>query len=108
MFDHLLESSRWDDFNKMSNKWFGEENGVIEMKYAPYLGPCNRAPDKLRIFIFKTSIAWPNPMFDHFLESSHQDDSNKWSNVGFCQEIDVSEMKIRTLSGALLASLFCF
>jgi len=22
-------------------------------------------------------------MFDHFLESSHRDDSNKWSNIGF-------------------------
>ena len=26
-------------------------------------------------------------MFDHLLESSHQDDSNKWSNIGFGQEI---------------------
>ena len=26
-------------------------------------------------------------MFDHFLESSHRDDSNKWSNIGFGQEI---------------------
>ena len=26
-------------------------------------------------------------MFDHLLESSHRDDSNKWSNIGFCQEI---------------------
>ena len=22
-------------------------------------------------------------MFDHLLESSHRDDSNKWSNIGF-------------------------
>ena len=29
----------------------------------------------------------PNPMFDHLLESSHQDDSNKLSNVGFGEEI---------------------
>ena len=46
-----------------------------------------RAPDKVHIFISKTSISWPNPMFDHLLESSHRDDSNKWSNIGFCQEI---------------------
>ena len=26
-------------------------------------------------------------MFDHFLESSHRDDSNKWSNIGFGEEI---------------------
>ena len=25
----------------------------------------------------------PNPMFDHLLESSHGDDSNKRSNIGF-------------------------
>ena len=26
-------------------------------------------------------------MFDHLLESSHRDDSNKLSNIGFGQEI---------------------
>jgi len=26
-------------------------------------------------------------MFDHLLESSHRDDSNRWSNIGFGQEI---------------------
>ena len=26
-------------------------------------------------------------MFDHLLESSHRDDSKKWSNIGFGQEI---------------------
>ena len=26
-------------------------------------------------------------MFDHLLESSHQDDSNNWSNLGFDEEI---------------------
>ena len=45
-----------------------------------------RAPDKLRFFISKTSISWPDPMFDHLLASSHRDDSNKWSNIGFGQE----------------------
>ena len=40
-------------------------------------------------------------MFDHLLESSRWDDSNKWSNIGFGQELDVLEMKIRKLSGAL-------
>ena len=40
-------------------------------------------------------------MFDHLLESSQWDDSNKWSNVGFGQEMDIIEMKKRTLSVAL-------
>ena len=26
-------------------------------------------------------------MFDHSLESSHRDDSNEWSNIGFGEEI---------------------
>ena len=31
-------------------------------------------------------------MFDHLLESSHQDDSNKWSNIGFGEEIAQVEL----------------
>ena len=26
-------------------------------------------------------------MFNHLLESCHRDDSNKWSNIGFGEEI---------------------
>ena len=29
----------------------------------------------------------PNPMFDQLLESSHRDDSNKKSNIGFGEDI---------------------
>ena len=29
----------------------------------------------------------PNAMFDHLLESSHRDDSNKQSNIAFGEEI---------------------
>ena len=47
----------------------------------------NRAPDKVRIFISVMSISSPNPMFDHLLESSHRDDSNEWSSIGFGEEI---------------------
>ena len=36
-------------------------------------------------------ISSPNPTFDHLLESSHQDDSNKWSNIGFGEEITQAE-----------------
>ena len=46
----------------------------------------DRAPDKVCISISKMSISSPNPMFDHLLESSHRDDSNKWSNIGFCED----------------------
>ena len=34
----------------------------------------------------------PNSMFDHLLESSHRDDSNKWSNIGFGEEITQVEL----------------
>ena len=46
-----------------------------------------RAPDKVRIFISLKTISSPNPMIYHLLESSHRDDSNKWSNIGFGEEI---------------------
>jgi len=45
-------------------------------------------------------------MFGHLLESSRWDDSNKWSNIGFGEEMGIIEIKMRTLSGALdVASL---
>ena len=47
---------------------------------------CNRASDKVRISISMMPISSPNPMFDHLFESSHRDDSNKWQNIGFCEE----------------------
>ena len=37
-------------------------------------------------------ISSPNPMFDHLLESSHRDDSNKWSNIGLGEEITHVEL----------------
>ena len=36
-------------------------------------------------------ISSPNPIFDHLLESSHRDDSNKGSNIGFGKEIEQLE-----------------
>ena len=39
MFGHLLELSWWDNSNKWSNIRFGQETGIIEIKYAPYLEP---------------------------------------------------------------------
>ena len=46
-----------------------------------------RAPDKGRILISIMLFSSPNPMFDHLLESSHRDDSIKWSNIGIGEEI---------------------
>ena len=46
-----------------------------------------RAPDKMHIFISIIPISSPNPMFDHLLESSDRDDSNKLLNIGFDEEI---------------------
>ena len=47
----------------------------------------NRAPDKVRISVSIMPISSQNSMFNHLLESSHWDDSNKWSNIGFGEEI---------------------
>jgi len=34
------------------------------------------------------------PMFDHLLESFFQEDSNKWSNIGFGEEIGILKLKM--------------
>ena len=46
-----------------------------------------QAPDKKPIYIYIIPLSSPTPMLDHLLESSHRDDSNKWSNIGFGEEI---------------------
>ena len=33
-------------------------------------------------------------MFDHLLESSHRDDSNKWPDIGFGEEITQVECEV--------------
>ena len=55
-----------------------------------YFHITDRAPDKVRIFISLMLISSLNLMFDHLLES-HRDDSNKWSNIGFGEEITQAE-----------------
>ena len=47
----------------------------------------NRAPDEVHIFVARVPRSSPNPMFDPLLESSHRDDSNKRSNIGFGEEM---------------------
>ena len=32
-------------------------------------------------------ISSPNLLFNHLVESSHQDNSNKWSSIGFGEEM---------------------
>ena len=50
------------------------ENGT----FAPvFKGLIFKAPDKVHISTSKMPISLPSPMFDHLIESSHQDDSNK-------------------------------
>ena len=60
-------------------------------------------------------------MFDHLLESSHRDDSNKWSNIRFGQEITelasievnfthliwCSGVKVLVIDAGLLPSTIC-
>ena len=50
------------------------------------------------------------PIFDHLLESSHRDDSNKWSKIGFGEEItQVLSIEVHftylILSGVLISGL---
>ena len=42
-----------------------------------------RGPDKVRNFIVIMPTSSPFAMFDHLLELSYRDDSNKWSDIGF-------------------------
>ena len=63
-----------------------------------------QAQDKVCIFISKMHISSPNTMSDHLLESSHRDDSNKWSDIEFGEEITQVgsiEVHFTHLSGAL-------
>ena len=46
-------------------------------------------------------ISSSSPMFVHLLESSRRDDSNKGSNIGFGEDIGITETMICMLSGAL-------
>ena len=50
------------------------------------------APDKMHTFIPTIPISSPNPMFDYLLESSRRDDSNKWSDIGFGEEITLADL----------------
>ena len=71
----------------------------------------SRAPDKDRFLLSRMAISAPNPMFDHSLESSHRDDSNKWSNIGFGEEIQQVESNEADLTNLIWSSAYqclCF
>jgi len=62
-----------------------------------------RATDEKR-FISIMHISSPNPMFGHLVESSHRDDSNMWSNLGFGNKSDIQYLLkfiLRFLSRAM-------
>ena len=56
---------------------------------------------KLKSIDTSCVISLPNLMFNLLLESIQWDDSNKWSNIRFGEELGIIDIKIRTLSGAL-------
>ena len=74
----------------MYNDAFAPEEEILQF----------RAPDKGR-FSFLKCLFLHQILFDRLLESSQRDDSNKWSNIEFCEEIGIIEIKIGNLSGAL-------
>ena len=45
-------------------------------------------------------------MFDHLLESSHRDDSNKWSNVGFGEKITQEVLNVVNFTHLIWSSEF--
>ena len=68
---------------------------------------CIKAPDKVHIFSIMP-ISSPNPKVENLLESSHRDDSNKWSSIEFREKITlIMSIKVNFThsSGALIA---CF
>ena len=65
-----------------------------------------RAPDKDRFLFSRNAISSPNPMFDHSLETSHRDDSNKWSNKGFGEESTQVESIEVNLTLCMLGNFF--
>ena len=61
---------------------------------------------------FFMSMSSPNPIFDHLLESSYRDDSNKQSNIGFVEQMTQAvliEVKLKHLiwSSAMSVISFC-
>ena len=75
-------------------------NGIRSVPGLTYALELFRAPDKsIKSTLVNTTClnSSPNPIFDHLLYSSQRDDSNKWSNIGFGEEIGITEIKKKSL-----------
>jgi len=46
----------------------------------------SRATVKVHTFVSVMPISSPNSIIDYLLKLSHQDDSNKWSIIGYGEE----------------------
>ena len=79
MFDHLLESSRWDDSNKRSNIGFTEERGIVETK------------------IHTSSRAWPLPRlnFDSGYGTALQGDM--WAGTALLSLANLGDLAAKQL-----------
>ena len=79
----LLVSTRCDNNCNRSHllKTQIHQINMVVRKHPP--GP------QIRCVFFSSvmPISSPNPVSDNLLESSHRDDSNKWSNIGFSEEM---------------------
>ena len=95
---YFVESFTGRDLKKLENM-----DGYVTQRVRGYIV---RAPDKMLISICKMPISSPNPMFYPLLESSHRDDSNKWSNIGFGEEMTEVET-INDIFCMLIGALMC-
>ena len=90
LFDHLLESFRWDDSNKWSNIGFGEEIDIIEIKIHTYLEPCyDHYLLLLNSNIFLNSMVFLIKILQHDrqFESSRRDELNKLTHYRISREL---------------------
>ena len=97
---------RYHDLNTSVGGFFEEKTYIGYISTTLHIVRCYTTEVKIRC-VNLTSIdansvvSWPNPMFDHLLESCWWDDSNKSSNIEFGEIIDMIKIKIHILSGAL-------
>jgi len=64
-----------------------------------YLDPLQLKGIEISVVYFYLPISSANHIFDHLLESSHRDDSNKWSNILFGDEItQIDSIKVNFIN----------
>ena len=64
-----------------------------------------RGPDKVSFYFYNVYFFTKSYVY-HLLESSHRDDSNKWSNIGFGEEITRAKLILTTFYGSLSFTSF--